>query len=393
MLTFKLRNRLHTVDNIKGAIVEFFDTAGKSVARSTPTNAHGLVTMDLHAVPPGNYDCTITAADTWDDPVGPDLLSGSGSVPHRVYRPVTLTVKLVAGKVFGAVPTVPAHASISWSASSMFVNIQPVWMRSPAHKLRGPSVSMIVIHHTACNLSKAVNTFLSDKSPHYMIDTDGQIVKWVQDSLAAAHAGVSRWLGHADINSRSIGIEIINISGAYTEEQYNALLALLDRLTTAFPNINTFDIVGHSDVGTSSDGTVGRKSGDPGMKFEWTRLERRGWGMLISYGPPVPGFYGGFFTLVPTGFLRAGDDDSHHHVGGKVHKGFTGTPVRELQDDLAAIGYSLVPNGKFDKKTERAVIAFQEHFFAAGRGNGTANGHVDYNTASMIKGVRDASGR
>ena len=209
------------------------------------------------------------------------------------------------------------------------------------------------------------------------------------DARAAWHAGVARWDGHADVNERSVGIEIVNKTGPYPEAQYTALLGLLDRITTAFSGIDEWNIIGHSDVGTNSDGKLGRKSGDPGAQFEWSRLEAKRLGLLESDGPPDINIYAGFFNIVASGSLHVGDNDSRHHFGGANHKDITGHPVRELQEDLVAIGYSLggSPDGDFGAKTQAAVTAFQEHFFAGGRGPKGPDGRVDFQTAAMIKSV------
>jgi N-acetyl-anhydromuramyl-L-alanine amidase AmpD len=100
--------------------------------------------------------------------------------------------------------------------------------------------------------------------------------------------------------------------------------------------------------------------------------------------------YGGFFKAFPTGLLRRHDNDDHHHFGGKVHKDLTGTPIQELQEDLAAIGYSVgTPDGDFGQKLEMAVQMFQEHFFSGPRKRQHLHkGQVDRATAEMIKKVR-----
>ena len=97
-----------------------------------------------------------------------------------------------------------------------------------------------------------------------MIDTNGQIVKMVRDEESAHQAGVSFWSGVNGVNDNSIGIEIVNRSGAYPAAQYTALLGLLDRLLAAHTGIDRRRIVGHSDIATDGHGVLGRKSLRPG---------------------------------------------------------------------------------------------------------------------------------
>ena len=386
---FKLRNRLHKVDNIGGAQVQLLDST-PTVVVSGVTNGHGVVELNLTSVADGDYSCAITAPNTDSNPVGPALATGA-PVPDRIYRPVTLSVKVVGHGIKSATPDDPQTANVAVSGALVAVDVQPVWMKSAAKKGRGgQTISMIIVHHTACNLERAVGTFIAEKGPHYMIDTDGQIVKWVQESEAAQHAGKSRWAGVIGINSVSIGIEIVNDTGPYPEAQYVALLGLLDRLTSAFSSVDTWNIIGHSDIGTDTSGVLGRKSSDPGLQFQWARLEAKRLGLLMASGPPDLNIYGGVFQTVTNGSFRKGDNDTHHRFGGAVHKTITGTPIQELQQDLTDIGYSLgTPDGDFALKTERAVLTIQEHFFAGGRGP-TPHGRVDFQTAALIKSVVEA---
>ena len=50
----------------------------------------------------------------------------------------------------------------------------------------------------------------TEVSAHYIVLEDGRIVQCVPEAKRAWHAGVSSWAGEEDINSCSIGIEIIN---------------------------------------------------------------------------------------------------------------------------------------------------------------------------------------
>ena len=56
----------------------------------------------------------------------------------------------------------------------------------------------------------------------------------VLDSRRANHAGVASWNGNTHVNDRTIGIEIVNATGAYPAAQYTALTGLLTALSQAF---------------------------------------------------------------------------------------------------------------------------------------------------------------
>jgi N-acetyl-anhydromuramyl-L-alanine amidase AmpD len=46
-------------------------------------------------------------------------------------------------------------------------------------------------------------------SAHYLVDEDGTVYRW-STIKRAWHAGKSRWRGITDVNSASVGIEIVN---------------------------------------------------------------------------------------------------------------------------------------------------------------------------------------
>ena len=78
---------------------------------------------------------------------------------------------------------------------------------------RKKKISFIIYHYTeTSNFIEAVN-LLTDKkrkvSSHFLIDTDGSIYNLVDIKKRAWHAGESGWKNLQDINSRSVGIEIV----------------------------------------------------------------------------------------------------------------------------------------------------------------------------------------
>ena len=73
---------------------------------------------------------------------------------------------------------------------------------------------MIILHYTGMETGVAAEAWLCDPasqvSSHYLVHEDGRVVQMVREGDRAWHAGKSSWRGVTDINSCSIGIEIVN---------------------------------------------------------------------------------------------------------------------------------------------------------------------------------------
>lgn len=88
-------------------------------------------------------------------------------------------------------------------------------MESPNHNERrlGPP-DMVVIHYTGMKSAEAARARLCDPaaevSAHWLIGLKGEVEALVAEERRAWHAGVSSWEGETDVNSRSIGIELVN---------------------------------------------------------------------------------------------------------------------------------------------------------------------------------------
>ncbi len=151
-------------------------------------------------------------------------------------------------------------------------------MQSPNHNRRvlGPP-DMVVIHYTGMKTAAAARARLCDPaaevSAHWLIHLDGRVEALVPEERRAWHAGVSCWEGETDVNSRSIGIELVNPGHEHGYHPFpEPQMAALDRLLTralARWRIPARNVVGHEHV------APGRKI-DPGEKFDWDRLARLG---------------------------------------------------------------------------------------------------------------------
>ncbi|PZQ49841.1 MAG: N-acetylmuramoyl-L-alanine amidase [Rhodovulum sulfidophilum] len=113
----------------------------------------------------------------------------------------------------------------------------------------------------------------AEVSAHYVIGERGAVWALVPEEARAWHAGAGAWGAARDVNSRSIGIELVNAGALdglppFPEPQMAALEALLDGIMARWA-IPPARVIGHSDM------APGRK-GDPGPKFDWRRLARGG---------------------------------------------------------------------------------------------------------------------
>ena len=118
----------------------------------------------------------------------------------------------------------------------------------------------------------------AEVSAHYLLTEDGTAELLVPEALRAWHAGAGSWQGHEDINSRSIGIEIVNPGDRpFPEAQMQGLETLLHGIMNRWA-IPPAAVIGHSDM------APGRKY-DPGPRFDWRRLARQG----LSIWPETAG--------------------------------------------------------------------------------------------------------
>ncbi len=207
---------------------------------------------------------------------------------------------------------------------------------SPNHGDRlGPGrPDAVVLHYTGMRDGPSAVSRLcaadSDVSCHYVVDEDGTVLQLVPESRRAWHAGRSCWAGRADLNSASIGIEIVNGGHdfglpPFPERQVEAVTALC-RDIVARHAVPPDRILAHSDV------APGRKQ-DPGERFPWNRLAAAGVGLWV---PPST-------DLSPALPLEAG-------------------VLARLQADLARFGYDIAATGVADAASHRVIAAFQRRF-------------------------------
>jgi N-acetylmuramoyl-L-alanine amidase len=160
-------------------------------------------------------------------------------------------------------------------------------LKSPNCNERKNSIKpeFLIMHYTATATGKEaeedyfMNPAPAKNSPvsaHYMVDVDGTITSYVDEDRRAWHAGVSFWDGIEDLNSYSIGIEIVNPGHDYgyvpfPEKQMKAVVSLCKDIVVRH-NISPDKVLGHSDIAPE------RKI-DPGELFDWKGLASQGVGL------------------------------------------------------------------------------------------------------------------
>ena len=144
---------------------------------------------------------------------------------------------------------------------------------SPNWDERTLPITMAVLHYTGMKTGQEALERLCDPeakvSAHYLIDTDGTVTALVPEEKRAWHAGKSYWRGEADVNSASVGIELVNPGHEwgyepFSDDQMVALMPLLADIIERH-DIPRANVVGHSDIAPA------RKQ-DPGELFDWERL-------------------------------------------------------------------------------------------------------------------------
>lgn len=206
--------------------------------------------------------------------------------PRRIWVGQTLVIPTATGEVIpGAVVTTPA-APVSTPVATpvsptpvapVTVVVNPPenirFVGSPNFNRRPQGeISAIVVHATANGtLERVVDWFnnpAAQVSAHYTIGKDGTTVQHVSDEHRAWHAGTSEWQGRSDLNSWSIGIELVNWNNGadpFPEAQHLALVNLAGYLCKKY-GIKPELILAHYDVAP-------RRKTDP-KGYDMDRLRR-----------------------------------------------------------------------------------------------------------------------
>lgn len=233
---------------------------------------------------------------------------------------------------------------------------------SPNFDTRKLPISLLILHYTGMETGEAALARMVDPaakvSAHYMVETDGSVFQLVDEENRAWHAGVSEWQGVTDINSASIGIEIVNGGhdwpeadgslAAYPDVQIMSVIALCKAICARHGDLA---VLGHSDIAPA------RKI-DPGEHFPWQGLAAAG----LGYWPQ---------ELI--------DDKRVLFEAGSRDRG-----VAIVQRGLAHIGYGARVSGVLDEDTQLILAALQRRYRPA-----QIDGLVDIQTMEILKALTE----
>ncbi len=202
---------------------------------------------------------------------------------------------------------------------------------------RGKTIDALILHYTGMPTGDGALARLTDAaagvSCHYLVWEDGRITQLVAEADRAWHAGIGVWDDDGDINSLSLGIEIVNAGHPggcppYPAAQIEAVAALA-RDVCARHVIPPYRVLGHSDVAPI-------RKNDPGEWFPWRTLAEAGVGAFVDVAAVRDGRATGAAPRPPC--------------------------VGELQRALHAFGYGCPETGVRDPVTVGVIEAFQRHY-------------------------------
>jgi N-acetylmuramoyl-L-alanine amidase len=222
---------------------------------------------------------------------------------------------------------------------------------------QGSRVQYVILHFTWEDWPTSLDILTRGHvSSHYLVrDEPVRIYRLVDESRRAYHAGQGAWRGRSNINSASIGIEIVNggnrhgedggtVWHPYPEAQIDAVVRLVEWIV-ARHDVPPQNVLGHSDIAPL------RKL-DPGPQFPWRRLAEAG---LILW-----------------------PDEGRVTERLPVYQADL-PPVAWFQQKLAEHGFEVAQSGELDDDTRRVIAAFQMKYRPARH-----DGDPDAETAAML---------
>lgn len=212
--------------------------------------------------------------------------------------------------------------------------------RSLSARGQSDRIKYVILHYTVSDTPRSIKTLTTtDVSAHYLLTDTEQpfFYTLVDESRQSNHAGISSWKIYNQLNSASIGIEIVNpgfketaegrVYAPFPQAQIDQLIVLLKDIVKRH-NIAPGNILGHNDIAP-------QRKQDPGPLFPWKQLADAG---LITWPGPsrVAARIEGFQLQLPE--------------------------VAWFQRKLAEVGYAVPQNGELDQATRNVISVFQTKY-------------------------------
>jgi N-acetylmuramoyl-L-alanine amidase len=260
------------------------------------------------------------------------------------------------------------------------VNTGKEYLSSKNYDTRGNSqVRFLVLHYTSSNWQRSLQLLRLPEyevSSHYLIPetnddsyrkSELDIYQLVDETDRAWHAGKSRWEDGENINDQSIGIELVNRSKCYYQEnndkldykndylcifpdfdplQIQLLIKLTQDILQRYPAITPTRIIGHADIQP-------KNKSDPGPQFPW-------------------------FTLYNNGIGAWYDNETVHKFWLRYSQQPIPSPL-VVQCAFGIYGYGIEVTGVHDEQTFDIIRSFQMHFTPW-----QTNGEIDIVTVSTL---------
>ena len=222
---------------------------------------------------------------------------------------------------------------------------------------QGSRAQYLILHFTWEDWPTSLEILTRGRvSSHYLVRDDPvKVYRLVDESRRAFHAGTSSWQGRSNLNSASIGIEIVNAGNRlaadggvvwhpYPDAQMDAVVRLVQWIVERH-DIKPENVLGHSDIAPL-------RKVDPGPLFPWRRLADAG---LILWPDPnqVAERLAVFESDIPT--------------------------AAWFQQKLTEHGFAITQTGAFDAETQMLLAVFQMKYRPA-----LHDGRADAETAAML---------
>jgi N-acetylmuramoyl-L-alanine amidase len=219
-------------------------------------------------------------------------------------------------------------------------------------------VRFIIIHYTVSDRPSSIKILTQQQvSAHYLLtdEPDPTIYGLVDESRQAWHAGLSSWKNFTQLNTSSVGIEIVNpgfqdtpqgrVYFPFPKAQIDALIPLLKDIV-ARNQVAPENILGHNEIAP-------QRKQDPGPMFPWYRLAQEG---LVRWpdAARVAAVRPSFEAILPD--------------------------VGWYQQRLATHGYEVPRSGVLDEATRNVLAAFQSRYRPA-----DIAGNPDAETAALLE--------